>query len=198
MRMPYVRATQAAARLGQALALGMGLLGLFFNPFLMFVALFVWIGAAAEAATVVTRSTLRGLPVRAAMLTRFATLGPFHTLGAAAELLLAGSDTDFPVLQAGQLVGIVTRSDLVRGLAERGPDVAVRTVMHTSFQTADPSEMLDAALERLEGCECRVLPVVRDGAVVGLVTPENVAELLMLEGARATSAPRAAWQGETG
>jgi CBS domain-containing protein len=97
----------------------------FFNPFLMFVALFVWIGTAAEAATVVTRSTLRGLPVRAAMLTRFATLGPFHTLGAAADLRLAGSDTDFPVLQAGQLVGIVTRSDLVRGLAERGPDVVI-------------------------------------------------------------------------
>jgi CBS domain-containing protein len=95
-------------------------------------------------------------------------------------------------------VGIVTRSDLVRGLAERGPDVAVRTVMHTSFQTADPSEMLDAALERLQSSGCGVLPVVSDGAVVGLVTPENVAELLMLEGARATAEPRAAWQGGMG
>ena len=45
MRMDYVRATQIAAHIGQGLALVFGLVGLFSNPFLVFIALFVWMGA---------------------------------------------------------------------------------------------------------------------------------------------------------
>lgn len=190
MRMDHVRATQIAARFGQAAALGMGLLGFFFNPFLMFVALFVWIGAAAEAGAVAAKSAMENLPVRAAMQTRFATLEPTDTLGDAARQLLAGSDVDFPVVLDGRVIGVLMRNDLVLGLASRGPEVPVGAVMQRRVQTVDPSEMLDKALERLESSACRVLPVVRNGALVGLVTPENVAELLMLR--RVLAPPRKA------
>ena len=50
LRMDRVKATEVAARTGQALALLLGFAGLFFNPFLVFIALFVWMGAAQEAA----------------------------------------------------------------------------------------------------------------------------------------------------
>src|SRR5437762_4510151 len=76
MRMDYVRATQVSAHVGQAMALVFGLLGLFTNPFLVFIALFVWIGAAQEASMVQMRTALIGIPVSRAMLTDFHTVAP--------------------------------------------------------------------------------------------------------------------------
>ena len=49
MRLDYARATQLAATVGQAMALLFGILGLIYDPFLVFIALFVWLGAAEEA-----------------------------------------------------------------------------------------------------------------------------------------------------
>ena len=76
MRMDYVRATQVSAQVGQAMALVFGLLGLFTNPFLVFIAFFVWIGAAQEASMVQMRTALSGIPVSRAMLTDYHTLAP--------------------------------------------------------------------------------------------------------------------------
>ena len=75
-RLPYVRATRLAATLGQAIALVFGGVGLLVNPFLIFIALFVWIGAAAEVGMVEIRSTLDRVPASEAMLTDYAFLGP--------------------------------------------------------------------------------------------------------------------------
>src|SRR5438132_737070 len=79
MRMDYVRATQVSAQVGQAMALAFGLLGLFTNPFLVFIAFFVWIGAAQEASMVQMRTALSGIPVSRAMLTDFHTVAPDDT-----------------------------------------------------------------------------------------------------------------------
>ena len=42
------RATEIAVRLGQALAIALGVLGVLFDPMLLVIAIFVWFGAAAE------------------------------------------------------------------------------------------------------------------------------------------------------
>ena len=64
-----------------------GFLGLFGNPMLIFIALFVWIGAGQEAGMVQVKSALAGVPVRGAMLTQFQTLDPSQDLGTAVDLL---------------------------------------------------------------------------------------------------------------
>src|SRR5579862_8547080 len=119
MRMDYVHATQAAASVGQALALVFGLVGLFYNPFLVFIALFVWMGAAAESSMVQMKAGLGGIPVARVMITDFKTLKPDEPLSQAAEHLLAGYQQDFPVVDGGErLLGLLTRSRLVDGLAK--------------------------------------------------------------------------------
>jgi Zn-dependent protease/CBS domain-containing protein len=188
----YVRATQVAAKLGQGIALLFGLLGLLFNPMLAFIALFVWIGAAGEAAGVEAKASLHGLPTYAAMETQFRALSVIDTLANAGKCLLGGSQVDFPVLDGhGGLVGILTRDALLAGLAEAGPEATVESIMDRKFAVAHPAEMLDVSLARLEDSGGRSMPVLADGRVVGMVTAENVGELLMIRGALRLPHPRA-------
>jgi CBS domain-containing protein len=183
MRMDYVRATEIASRVGQVLAFGFGFFGLFYNPFLVFIALFVWMGAATEASMVQIKSALGGVPVSQAMITDFRSLSPRDSLQQALEHVLAGFQHDFPVVEQGRLVGVLTRGDLLTNLAQKGPLSWVEEAMHERFQTADFSEMLELALARLQSCECRTLPVLRSGSLVGVLTMENVGEFLMIQSA---------------
>jgi Zn-dependent protease len=181
LRGDYVAATRTAASIGQGLALLFGLAGLFTNPFLVFIALFVWIGAAAELEAVQTKAALAGVPVLAAMQTNFRLLSHRDSLEVASRELLAGSQVDFPVLgQSGELVGVLTRADLISGITNSSEDAAVETTMSRSFVTADPGEMLEVAMARLQPSKCKSMPVVQHGRVCGIVTLENIGELLML------------------
>lgn len=182
-RLEYTKATQIAAGIGQGMALLFGLIGLLVNPFLVFIAFFVWIGAAQEASMVQLKSALSGIPVQRAMLTDFRTLGPADPLSQAAELVLAGSQQDFPVVDQGHVVGILTRSALLRAISQTGQEAPVSEVMQREFQTVDPSEMLEVALLRLQECECTTMPVVRFGQLVGLLTMENIGEFMMIQAA---------------
>src|SRR6185312_13405409 len=76
MGLGFGRATQIAASLGQGLAFAFGFLGLFYNPLLIFIAIFVYLAAASEAHSVALRAMSRGVPVSTAMMTQFATLAP--------------------------------------------------------------------------------------------------------------------------
>jgi Zn-dependent protease/CBS domain-containing protein len=188
-RTDYVSATVRAASIGQAIAFLLALVGLFSNPFLVVVAFFIWIAAAEESAAVQKRSALAGLPVRAAMITQLQTLTPASTLGDAVELLLSGSQQDFPVLQRGALAGILPRRRLIGALASHGREAAVGPLME-ECPTATPDEPLEPMLSRLDITSARSVAVVDDGRLVGLVTLDNVGELLMIHAADRGVVPR--------
>lgn len=191
-RLEYTRATQIAAAIGQGMALVFGFLGLVGNPFLLFIALFVWIGAAQEASMVQMKSALGGIPIARAMITDFRTLSPRDTLGRAVELLLTGAQKDFPVVDDGRVLGLLMLSDLPTALTQRGQGAPVLEAMRREFQTVDSHEMLELAFRRLQTCECHTLPVMHGGRLIGLVTMDNVGEFLAvqpaLEGRRSESA----------
>jgi len=185
-RLDYTRATQIAAVLGQGIALLFGFAGIFGgNPMLLFIALFVWIGAEQEASLTQIRSALGGIPVARAMVTDFRTLAPDDPLERAVELILTGSQQDFPVVLADAVVGVLTRTDLLRALAQQGRDARVEAVMQREFQVVDPAEMLEGVFARFQECQCRTLPVVRQGRLVGIITMDNVGELLAIQAALA-------------
>jgi len=181
LRIDYLRATQIAAAIGQAMAVLFGFVGLFTNPFLVFIALFVWLGAAGEASMVQMRAALAGIPVQKAMVTDFRTLAPHDQLGRAVDYVLAGFQQDFPVVEEGRVVGVLTRSDLLNALARRGKEVRVGEVMQRDIETGGPRDMLEGVLGRLQRRRCHTLPVVQNGQLVGLVTADNLGELLMIE-----------------
>ena len=181
----YTRATEQAARVGQFFALVFGLVGLLVpgNALLVFIALFVWLGAAGEAAAVRTTTTLDEVATGRVMITDVRTVAPDEPLSRAVELTIAGFQQDFPVLENGGLVGVLTRNDLLRGLSAGGMGAPIGASMHREFQVASPDEPVEHALARLRGCDCQALPVVRGRELLGVLTAENVGEFMMLRAA---------------
>ena len=185
-RLEYTRATQIAANVGQGIAFLFGLLGLLGNPMLLFIALFVFIGAGQEAAAVQLRSAFEGVPVSRAMVRDFQILRGDEPISRAVELLLQGSQQDFPVLPdgAGPAIGILSRKDLLTALASGHTDRRVGEVARDTCGTAHPREMLEGVFQRMQESGCQALPVVEgDGSLVGLLTLENVGELAMVQAA---------------
>lgn len=189
-RMEYTRATHLAAVVGQSMAFLFGFIGLFYNPLLIFIALFVWIGAAQEASMVQMKYSLSGIPVSRAMVTEFRTLSPTDTMADAVQMTLAGTQKDFPVVDGGRVAGVLRQSDMLHTLAHRGPNVLVADAMEKDFQTVEASEMLDTAFRRLSACKCNTAPVAYQGRLVGIVTMDNIGEFLAIQGALGRAGPR--------
>lgn len=178
----YVRATTIAARVGQVLAVALGVLGLltFGNPMLVLIAVFVFFGAQSEAQMVRLVDSIRGVPVHEAMMTRFRALMPEESLRTAAQELLASAQHDFPVIQDDRVVGVLTRADLVRALGQGQADVRIGEVMRPACDVVAENDQLERPYELLKEERCSSVPVVRDGRLVGLITLENILDWVVL------------------
>ncbi len=166
-----------------ALALLMGLIGLLYNPFLLFIAFFVWIGASAEAGMEQVKSVLSGSDIRHAMLTDYQSLSPGDPLSRAIDLTMAGSQTDFPVLEGGVMVGVLGQADLLKGLNAQGEYSPVSGWMKQGVQSAEINEPLESAMERLQSCNCRLISVMDAGRIVGIINLDNIMELVRIQSA---------------
>jgi Zn-dependent protease/predicted transcriptional regulator len=182
-RMNYVRATSIAANVGQAMAIMFGVAGLFVNPLLVLVAVFVWMGAAQESGMVQMRSNLADVPVSRVMITDFHTLAPDEPLWRAVDQLMAAYKQDFPVVDNGKMVGLLTRSGLVNGLAQLGSNAEVSRVMEREFPSVQPTELAESAFLKLQQTRSRALPVLREGGLLGILTSEHIGEFLMVRAA---------------
>lgn len=178
MRMGALRATDVAARIGQALALVFGLVGLFFNPFLVFIALFVWMGAQTESRVAHVRAALAGVPAWRAMVTRFVAVSPAEPLASVAEHVLAGFQDDVPVVEGAHLVGVLAREQIMAAALAGDASMPAASCMRRDVPVVTETDSLDVALERLQASGRRSIPVVRGGDLVGLLPVENVAWVL--------------------
>lgn len=197
LRQDYARATQTAANVGQAMAILFGLIGImWFNPVLLFIALFVYVGAQQESKQAMYRAFTEGTPVRQAMVTRFATLAADDTLDDAVDELLAGTDHDFPVVENGRAVGLLRRTELIQSLSDHDRDTPVAEVADREFFTTEPGAPLDEVFQQMNAQSCSTVPVEQGDQLVGLLTLENVGELIMVSSALKTRAVSGIRSGE--
>jgi Zn-dependent protease len=184
-RMNYARATNIAATVGQFIAFLFGFWGLFGNPLLIFIALFVYMGAAQEAAMTQMRELARHSAVADAMIRDFRTLPADATLSDAADALLATNQREFPVADpGGNVLGLLTRDDLIAGLKQLGPAAPVDRSMKPGVKTIRTSSSLEDAFRIMnEGQLPAVMVVDPAGRAIGMITPENVGELMMIHSA---------------
>lgn len=193
-RLGYARGTQIAASIGQALAFGLGLLGLFGNPILLFIALFVYLAASSEASAVQMREAARGVLTTDAMITHFESLRLESRVEDAVQCLIHTTQHEFPVLDDdGRLVGLLTRDEMIKALRERGPEAPVVEVMRTDIPVVRRHTSLDQALRQMQEKRLPAMGVTNaEGRLVGLLTPENIGELMMIQAARPAS-PGSPW-----
>jgi CBS domain-containing protein len=182
LTMDHSKATRIATGIGQAMALVIGVLGFLVlnNPILILIALFVWMGAAQEGAVARARSGLAGATVRRAMVTRFDALAPADSLGWALQQSLHSGQKDFPVLEEGRLVGMLTRMDLREGIDREGFEAPVHVAMRSVPTPLSPADGLETAMERMEENRMPALPVTHEDHLLGLVTVENIQEFLAI------------------
>jgi Zn-dependent protease/CBS domain-containing protein len=180
MRMDYSRATGIAARIGQAFALAFAFAGFFFNPFLVVIAFFVWMGAGHEARFTRMRTALEGIPVAHAMRTRYRTLHPEDHLGNVVDVILAGAQTDFPVVARGRVVGLLAHDRLAKLLASHGAWARVGDVMETDVASVQWDQPLASVAPNMLAGGVRLIPVLQHGALVGILTGDSLSRFLEL------------------
>ncbi len=187
MRLDYARATSLAATIGQGLAVLGGVIGfLSGHILLMVVAIFIFMAAAQEANVTKVEAFISNAPVSRAMLTDFVALPSSATLKEAVDALLAGSQNDFPVVDAGQAyLGLLTRGTLFKALAELGQDGSVRDVMTVDGPVTSPLSHLSDVFMTMNQKNVTTLAVLGpDGrTLAGLLTRENVTEYIMANSA---------------
>jgi len=187
--MPEAKATQIAGGIGQGLAILIGLAGLLMQQgfVLLLIAFFVFVGASQEISTTVTRSFLYGHTIADAMQTRFRTILSGDSLDKAAAMLLDGAQHDFPVMNGDEVLGVLTRNSIVRGLSTDGPTAYVAGMMQREYKTAALDSPLEAAIEMFPHADSTPILVFQDEVLVGMLTLENLGEFVMLEHAKSQS-----------
>ncbi len=191
LKLPFLDATRVAAAVGQSIAVVMAFVGFFFNPLLVFVALFVWFGAATESQSVEFRANLEGVTVANVMVTEFRTLDLEDTLDTAAQHVVAGFQEDFPITHEGKVVGVLTKARLLEALARGNPHRTVAESMERDFVVAAPTESAESVARKIASGCCSTVPVVEDGRTVGLFTLHNLGEYLTIGRAKTNPPPSA-------
>ena len=185
MRYSRVHATQIAARIGQGLAFFFGFLGLMGNPMLIFIAIFVYLAATAEAQQTGLQDVARNVGVRDAMITHYEALGPQATIGDAADALLHTTQHEFPVIDGGgHLRGVLTRNAMIEALSVSGPATPVLDAMAVNIPVIGLNSRLEKALQAMQAANAPAIGVIdADQRLVGYISPENIGELMMIRSA---------------
>lgn len=182
-KMPRGKATSIAATIGQVLAIGFVFFGFFYNFWLVIIGFFIYLGAGSEAQMEKIKTGLEDHKVKDVIMRQFSILLPEETLEKAVQLLLDGQEQEFIVVENEQVVGILTRKELVRGLSAKGKSAQVSTVMKKNYFTLDPEMPLREVYQKMMSEGCMVSPVYENGNFIGIVDKNNIDELLMVNSA---------------
>ncbi|KAA5540463.1 CBS domain-containing protein [Roseiconus nitratireducens] len=185
MKMNYVSATETAALVGKLMAVLFAVIGIYANPLLLFIALFVFLGASGEVRMAKMGEWIGNLTVDKAMMTQFRTFSPDEPLASVVDELISGSQVDFPVCQEGHFVGMFRRSDLPGAIETHGHESTIANLIDRDCLTATPDGSLEHLVSKMQSTGVGSVPVLQGDRVVGLVSQENINELVMIRSAAA-------------
>ena len=172
---PYARATRLAAAVGQALAVGLLLLGFAVeSPFLSVIAVFVFVSAGREEAVAQMQGMMKGLRAEDLMTREFVCIRADDPIQLCADIAAAQGQRHFAVQADGRVVGVISADAWIKTIKEKGGSVPAFDVMQKVFVSIDADAPLERLYPDLQSMEQAVFPVVRDGRLIGFLTIEDV------------------------
>ncbi len=171
---PFAQATQTAAEVGKVFAIMLGLFGLLSgNILLIGIAFFIYIGASSEAQQSVLAATFRNVRVQDVMTDaeNLHTVSSDTSIADLLEMMFQQRHTGYPVVDDGELVGMITLDD-ARSVRQVERDAyTVREVMSTDVKTIPADSDAMDALETIQQHNIGRLPVIdADGNVAGIIS----------------------------
>jgi Zn-dependent protease/predicted transcriptional regulator len=180
-RMPLHRATKIAADIGKGFAILFGIIGLFSNPFLILIALFIYIGASGESAAVKYSFLLQNVTVGDMMSSPVTTVPPSLPLREVITMMYSSKHLGFPVVERDTLIGMVTLADVNRTSSIDREAMQVRDIMTRDPVTLPPSAPVIDALKIMSARNFGRIPVVQDGKLLGIVTRTDIIKVTELK-----------------
>ena len=178
MRIGHRRATRVAAELGKFVAIIFAAVGLVWNFWLVIIALVVWMGARHEAAMVEMRAAIIDVPVSAAMNRQIDIVTANEPLDEAARLLVTTGQTQLPIVDHGETVGVLTKADVAEGI--RHGNATIGEAPHHPAIAVAPDASLEGVFDRLAHEPDAIAVVVDHGMPVGVLTAEQLATYVAL------------------
>lgn len=178
LKINRVKATQIAAGIGQFIAAIFLLVGLLYNPFLIFIALVIFLGAFGENQMVQRLDAIKGHIVEEAMLLHITTFEPKDSLELATKALVSGTETNFVVLEEGKVRGILYHKDIIENANK---NKLVEAVMDTEFKTIKSTDQLQDVYELIYANKPLFLPVIDNGRLLGAIDAVNLNEFVLLQ-----------------
>jgi Zn-dependent protease/CBS domain-containing protein len=181
MKFDRYKATNIAVRIGQLLAIGLIGISFFTSFWWMFIGLFIYLGAGAESNYEVARSTLSKYKVNDATMHHFHVLKTIDTINDALKMLLDGQEKEFLVAENEEVVGTLSRDELLAGLSRYGNEATLEEVYNPNVVNFDAHMPLDEAFDKLNDAETDLGPVLDQGKLIGVLSRENITEILVIE-----------------
>jgi Zn-dependent protease len=179
-RMPLHQATRIAADIGKGFAVIFGIIGLFLSPFLLLIALFIYIGASTESTAVKYSHLLQDVTVGQMMSAPVTTVPPTLPVTQMIDLMYTSKHLGFPVVERDQLVGMITLIDVNRTSPIDRDAMQVRDIMTRDPIVLPPSAPVIDALKIMSANDIERIPVVQDDKIVGIVTRMDILKVTEL------------------
>lgn len=180
-RMPLHEATRIAANVGRGFAVLFGIVGLVtFSPFLILIALFIYIGAGMESTAVKYSHLLQDVTVGSMMSAPVTAVPPNLPVSQVVDMMYASKHLGFPVVERDTLIGIITLADLNRTSPIDRDAMQVRDVMSREVITLPPTAPVIDALRIMSSHDIGRIPVVQEGKILGIVTRTDILKVTEL------------------
>ena len=178
-RMPLYKATKIASDIGRVFAIIFGLISIFtFNPILLIIAFFIYMGANEEYSRDKIASLLQGVRIGDVMSAEVMTVSPGLSIPELLNLMLITKHLGFPVKETGSIVGMVTLSDIQKVDHIDREAMQVRDIMTRDIVTLSKDTEIMKAYRLMVERQIGRIPIMEEDSLIGIVTKTDILKII--------------------